>query len=368
MVGDMDQVRAAVKVARETTELREFARPAPQSDTGLLRVNATGVGGSDPELYRMEKNTPAIMGHEIVGTVEEAGDIFTTRWNLKPGDRIALHEYQPCHHCEHCLGGNHRLCWRTDIFGIGKPQRYGQMDCLVEPHLFGGYAQYAFLPSQILFHRLPDSIPAHLATLAMPLGNGWQWAVLEGGAGPGKTVVVFGPGQQGLGCVLAAREAGASRVILVGKGRRDRARLDLALRLGADDVLDADDGDTQERLLRMTSGRGVDVVVDTTGDPDGEIARMAIAIAAPFAQLSLNGLDQAVPVRALKSKSLTVRAPRGRTWRAVDLALKTMASQRWPLEDMCTHRFSLAETHLAILATAGREIADAVHVVVEPWK
>lgn len=364
----MALIKAAVKIGYEQTEIREFERPALRSDTGLLKVDATGVGGSDPELYRMAKHTPAIMGHEIVGTVEEAGDIFAARWGLKPGDRIALHEYQPCHHCPRCMEGNHRLCPRTDIFGSGKPQRYGQMDCLDAPHLFGGYAEYAFLPSQILFHRLPDDMPAHLATLAVPLGNGWQWAVLEGGAGPGKTVVVFGPGQQGLGCVLAAREAGAARVILVGKGPRDRARLDLALRLGADDVIDADDGQVESRLMAMSGGRGVDVVVDTTGDPEGAIAQMAVAIAAPFAQLNLNGLDHAVPLRPLKSRSLIVRAPRGRTWKAVDLALRTIGSGRWPLDEMCTHRFALADTHLAILATAGREVDGAIHVVVEPWK
>jgi threonine dehydrogenase-like Zn-dependent dehydrogenase len=361
------RVRAAVKVGYETTEMREFARPDLRPDAGLLRIEAVGVGGSDPELYRMEKHTPAIMGHQIVGRVEECGEAFALRWGLQPGDRIALHEYQPCHHCPQCMAGNHRLCPRTDIFGPGKPQRYGQMDCLDPPYLLGGYAEFAFLPSEILFHRLPDDMPSHIATLALSLGNGWQWAVLEGGAGPGKDVLVFGPGQQGLGCVLAAREAGAASVILVGKGKRDRARLDLALALGADDVLDADEGDLRENIMALTRGRGVDVVVDTTGDPEGEIARLAIEIAAPFAQLSLNGLEQAVPMRPLKAKSLIVRAPRGRTYRAVELALRTMASGRWPIEKLCTHRFGLSDTHTAILATAGRDVSDAVHVVVEPW-
>jgi threonine dehydrogenase-like Zn-dependent dehydrogenase len=92
----------------------------------------------------------------------------------------------------------------------------------------------------------------------------------------------------------------------------------------------------------------------------------SLALAASGAQLNLNGLSQAVPLKPVKAKSLIVRAPRGRSYRAVELALATMASGRFPVEEMCTHRYGLKETHTAILATAGRGAADAVHVVVEP--
>src|SRR5690606_38167372 len=103
-------VRAAVKVDIETTEVREFPRPDIPPDGGLLRVEAAGVGGSDPEIYRRENTAPCIMGHENVGTIEEVGPLFEKRWNLRPGDRIALHEYLPCWRCEWCLRGDHRLC------------------------------------------------------------------------------------------------------------------------------------------------------------------------------------------------------------------------------------------------------------------
>lgn len=363
----MQSVIAAVKTGVERIELREFARPEIGPDAGLLKMEAAGVGGSDPEYYRGTRGIPAIMGHENVGVIEEVGAIAAARWGLKPGDRIALQEYLPCHHCRFCRQGDFRLCPRTDFFGSGKPQRYGQMDCTAPPHLWGGYAQYLYLPPEILFHRLPPSVPARVATLAVPLGNGWQWAVIDGGAAPGKTVLVFGPGQQGLGCVIAARMAGALKIILVGKGARDRARLELARTLGADHTIDVEAEDLHGRVLSLTDGAGVDVVVDTTGDPDGSIARSALTLAAPFAQLNLNGLDQAIPIKPLKQKSLVVRAPRGRSYRAVELAIATMASGRWPLEAMCTHSFALKDTHTAILATAGRGIEDAVHVTVEPW-
>lgn len=364
----MKAVLAAVKSAIETTEIHRFERPPLTSDTGLLRMEAAGVGGSDPEFYRMTRGTPAIMGHENVGVIEELGTVAAQRWGLQRGDRIALQEYLPCHHCDLCRRGEFRLCPRTDFFGPGKPQRYGQMDCTEPPHLWGGYAEYLYLPANIVFHRLPAGIPAHLGTLAVPLGNGWQWAVIEGGVQPGKSALVFGPGQQGLGCVIAAKTAGAFPVFLVGKGERDRSRLELALRLGADYAVDVDQEPVEDRIRSVMGDRGIDVVVDTTGDMDGSVLNTSLALAAPGAQLNLNGLAHSVPLKIVKAKSLVVRAPRGRSYRAVELALETMASGRWPLEQMCTHRYGLKEVHTAILASAGREVPDAIHVVVEPFR
>ena len=85
-----------------------------------------------------------------------------------------------------------------------------------------------YVPLNAVVHKVPQQLTPRVATLAVPFGNGFQWAVLDGGAGPGRTVLVFGPGQQGLGCVFASKCAGAVTVIVAGQSR-DRARLDLAL-------------------------------------------------------------------------------------------------------------------------------------------
>jgi threonine dehydrogenase-like Zn-dependent dehydrogenase len=360
-------VKAAVKIAPEQTELRDFPLPAIPDDGGLLRVESCGVGGSDPEQYRRATRFPCIMGHEIVGTVEQLGSKAATRWRLKPGDRVALQEYLPCWRCKWCLQGDFRLCMEVDFFVVKDPLRYGMGELSLSPSLWGGYSQYVYLPPNAVLHRLPPDLPARLATLAIPFGNGVQWACTDGGAGPGKNVLIFGPGQQGLGCVLAARAGGAFQVILVGM-TRDQQRLDLARRLGADHCINVDQQDLRSTVMELTRGQGVDVVVDTTGDPQGEIAAHAIAVAAKGATLSLNGLAQSVPIGAIKKGYFTVRAPRGRSYSAMELALRYIASGRWPLEEVCSHDFGLGQTHTAILATAGREVAGAIHVTVDPWR
>jgi threonine dehydrogenase-like Zn-dependent dehydrogenase len=166
---------------------------------------------------------------------------------------------------------------------------------------------------------------------------------------------------------MAAREAGALTVILAGL-TRDKRRLEIGLTLGADVVVDAEQEDLSERVMEVTRGRGVDVVVDTTGDPTGVVARTAVAVAAKGAYLNLNGLKQTVDVGMIKKKYLTVRAPRGHSYGAVDLALRMVASGRYPVESVCSHSFGLEDAARAIHATAGKEGPEAIHVTVDPWK
>ncbi|MCW3838312.1 zinc-binding dehydrogenase [Sphingomonas canadensis] len=361
-------IRAAVKTDIETSVIREFERPRIGLDDGLLRVESSGVGGSDPEMYRRANTAPCIMGHEVVGTVEELGEAAAKRWGLRPGDRIALHEYLPCWHCHWCLQGDFRLCMEADFFNVKdrfNTLRYGTCNAGIAPHLWGGFAEHLYLAPNAVIHRIPADMDARHATLAVPLGNGVQWAVLDGGAGMGKTVLVFGPGQQGLGCVLAAKAAGSAFVILAGM-TRDRARLDLSLDLGADLAVDVQEENLYAAVMAATGGRGVDVVVDTTGDPDGSIAAQAVALSAKGAWLSLNGLEASVPLGEIKKRYLTVRAPRGHSWRAVQTALDIVASRRWPVDKLCSHDFGLEGVHDAILATAGRGTEGAIHVTVSP--
>ncbi len=363
----MEPVRAAVKVAPETTEVREFERPCITSDAGLLRVESCGVGGSDPQYYRRATRIPTIMGHEVVGTIVELGPIAAARWGVRVGDRVALHEYLPCWHCKWCLQGDFRLCEEVDFFVVKDPPRIGMTECTRPPYLWGGFSEYMHLPANAVFHKIGPDLSPKLATLAIPFGNGVQWAVLDGGAGPGKTVMVVGPGQQGLGCTLAAKAAGADRVILTG-ATRDRARLDLGRLLGADYAIDIEKDDLRKAVSDITRGKGVDVVVDTTGDTTGQVVEDAVALAAKGAYLNLNGLAQNISIGAIKKLYLTVRAPRGHSYRAVEMALRYIASGDYPLDDVCSHDFGLNNVHDAILATAGKKIMDAVHVTVSPWR
>ncbi len=358
-------VRAAVKTGVERTEIRTFPWPTIGEAEGMLRVEAVGVGGAEPEVYRGEKWTPIIMGHQVVGTIAELGPLARTMWNVEVGERVVLQEYLPCKACDWCMRGEYRFCPKADFFADAAPRRFGLMDFTAPPHLVGGFAEYMFLPWNTVIHRIPQTLSPHLATLAIPLGNGVQWATLDVNAGPGKTVLIIGPGQQGLGAAIASKQAGAARVIVAGLAR-DRARLELALKIGADHVIYADETDLLDGVRAVA--KGLDVVVDTTGDPGGENMRRYLELANQGAWLWVNCMESGVPVRDIKRKYLTVRSGRGRTYQAVERALQIINSGVYPLERMCTHSFGLDEVDLAIKATAGKAVDGVIHAIVEPWR
>src|SRR5262249_44003090 len=186
-----------------------------------------------------------MLAREGLGHVPSRGHAAAARLGGKEADRVALEEYLPCGHCRYCRSGDFRLCDETDT--LNRPPeagtiRYGSTPISVEPSLWGGYSQYQYLHPNAVFHRVPDHVPANLASLALPLGNGVEWAYLQGGVKIGEIVVIQGPGQQGLACTVAAKEAGAGAIIVSGLGV-DAARLALAMELGATHTINVDERD-----------------------------------------------------------------------------------------------------------------------------
>jgi threonine dehydrogenase-like Zn-dependent dehydrogenase len=355
-------IRAATTVGTRKTELREYPWPEIPDDAGLLKIEAAGVCGSDWHAYNADR-PPRIMGHENVGRIYRIGPIAARRWGLKEGDRVALEEYLPCGHCEYCRAGEFRLCEETEARRPGA-LRYGTTPISHAPGLWGGYSQFQYLHPNSVFHRLPEHVPAELAAMCLPLGNGIQWAYLDAGAGPGKTILIQGPGQQGLACVIAAKAAGADRIIVSGL-TRDAHRLEVATAFGADLTIQADRESLDEKVMAATEGRGVDISLDAAGGPD--TMAQAIRATKKNGQVFFAAASQDPHALDLLARRLTLRPCRGHSYRAVELALQYIAAGRFPLHLMATHRFGLDETDLAIRTLGGEGAPGAIHVTVMPW-
>ncbi len=366
------EVTAAVAVAPGKTELRSLPFPELAPDAGMLEVEATGVCGSDWGYYTRypAERGALILGHETVGRISHLGRDAARRWGVKEGDRVALEEYLPCGHCEYCRSGDFRLCdateWRAGSL------RYGSTPVSVAPSLWGGYAQYQYLHPNAVFHRVPGHVPAAQAALALPLGNGVEWTYLQGKAGPGQTVLIQGPGQQGLACVVAAKEAGASCIIVTGLGTpTDTFRLGLARKLGAHHTIDIEAQDLFATVRDITGGRMADLVIDcASGGPATVIS--ALHLARKAGRVLLGGI-KGHPVPAFDSdvliaRFLTVRGMRGHSYRSVELALQIIASGRYPLGELSTHQFRLADTDEALHTLVGKGRPDAIHCTVFPWQ
>jgi threonine dehydrogenase-like Zn-dependent dehydrogenase len=171
---------------------------------------------------------------------------------------------------------------------------------------------------------------------------------------------------------MASKQAGADRIIVTGTSK-DARRLDVATAFGADAVIDVETEDALARILEMTNGRGVDVVLDCTVGAGTAPTLLGIEAtkrrgATMVVQGEGNQEFPNFPIGRLTRKAMTLKSARGHSYRAVELALHQLASHRFPLDLMMTHTFGLAEVDYAIKSVGGQGAPGAIHVSVRPWK
>jgi threonine dehydrogenase-like Zn-dependent dehydrogenase len=364
------QVAAAVRIGAHRTEFREYPMPEIPADGALLKMEVAGICGTDVKFYAKPPIAePVIMGHENIGYIAKAGRQFEQRKQVKEGDLVFVEHYLPCFACEWCHKGEYRLCNATDWRNNPDALRYGYTSAERAPHLWGGFAQYMYLPWNAVLHKVPDTITPELAGVVTPMANGIQWALFDCGVGYDSSVLIQGPGQQGLSQLVACRQAGASLIIVTGT-TKDTVRLDVARRLGADFTINVDEEDPRERILHYTGGAGVDVALDCTAG--GGLAPVLLGIDAlrrKGGTLLIQGEVAKFPdfpLGRIATKYITVKSARGHNYRSCELALKQLASDRFPLELITTHRMGLKDTDRAIKSVG--EAQGVIHVSLLPWQ
>jgi threonine dehydrogenase-like Zn-dependent dehydrogenase len=365
-----EQVLAAVRTGPGRTELREFPLPDIPADGALMRVDVAGICGTDVKLYAKPPfgDEPVIMGHENIGTIVAAGREFTARKGFAEGDRVFAEHYIGCFRCEWCHQGQYRHCEATDWRTNPDARRYGYTSANNEYHLWGGFSQYMYLPWNSVLHRVPDNVSSELAGIVTPMSNGIEWALIDGGAGYDSTVLIQGPGQQGLSQAVACKQAGASLVIVTGTAK-DAERLELAKALGADVTVDVTAEDPREAIAEATGGKGVDLVLDCTSGAGTAPVLLGIdALKRRAGTLVVQGELAAFPdfpVKQVTEKAITIKSARGHSYRACELAMAQLASHRFPLERLLTHTVGLGDVDRAIGMLGGAE--DVIHVSLLPW-
>jgi len=368
----MASVLAAVRVAPSKTEIREFPMPEIPRDGALLKMEVAGICGTDVRLYREPPSSaPVIMGHENIGYIAKTGSEFTRRQGFKEGDLVFLEHYVSCGQCEWCHLGQYRHCENTDWRYNPNAIRYGYTSAEMAPYLWGGFAQYVYVPWNAVIHRVPKGVTPELAGLATPMSNGIEWSLFDGGVGYDSTVLIQGPGQQGLSQTVVCKQAGASLVIVTGT-TRDGARMEVAKALGADYVIDVEKEDPIARIKEITGGRGVDVVLDcTAGAGTFPILLGVEALKRRSGTMVVQG-EMAefpnFPIGRITAKAITIKSARGHSFKACELALQQLASKRFPLEKLTTHRFGLKDVDLAIRSVGGQGVPGVVHASLMPWE
>jgi threonine dehydrogenase-like Zn-dependent dehydrogenase len=216
-------------------------------------------------------------------------------------------------------------------------------------------------------HWVPDHIPPAEAGLFLPMANGVEWMYRYCDLKLGDTVLVQGTGQQGLSAVLTAKEAWAACIIVTGLSH-DAHRLTLARRFGADHTIDVEHENFRDKVMDVTGSKGVNVVVNVTGGGNTTVADSIAMTGKQHCTIVLAAAGQEeINVGSLSRSKIVLKRANGHSFFAVEQAIRLIASGKYPLQELYTHSYGLADVGLAIRTVAGDSVTGGIHVSVLPW-
>ena len=229
----------------------DFPAPQPGPGEALVKVHAVGLNGYDlmarAGRYKPNKGVfPHILGGDFGGELAALGPDAPTA--LQPGARVTAWWLVPCGVCEQCLGGHHNRCALN--------YRY------LGAHVHGAYAQFVKLPAINLI-PLPDRVSfEEAAAFPNAFGTAWHMLITRGGLSSGETVLVNSASSGvSMAAIQIAKNAGA---YVFATSSADW-KLEKALELGADEVINYNTADFQKEIMSRTAKRGVDLVVEHVG-------------------------------------------------------------------------------------------------------
>jgi threonine dehydrogenase-like Zn-dependent dehydrogenase len=380
-------VLAATLVEPGRYELREYPFPHPQPGCLLIKMEVSGICGTDKHTYQgytgqyggsgvpRQIPFPIIQGHENVGTIAaiggggEATDFEGLP--LKIGDRVIVGPNVSCGKCYYCRHAFPYYCCENTV-------DYGNnISAKDPPHLFGGWSQYLYVVPGSFLVLVPDELPSEIAVLTeiMAVTVGLDRAK-QISAFPNESfrfddsVVVLGVGPLGMCFAMKARMLGAGTIIAVDLSDY---RLDFASKLGADHIINAGQTSLAERLAsirELTHRRGADVVVECAGVPEAvpealDMLRVGglLVEAGNFTDMGESRIN---PHRHLCAKNVRILGVGGEEPAAYGPSMRQMVRymRHYPLGQFVTHRFGLQQVEAAVKKSMG---ADSMKVVINPW-
>ena len=342
-------MRVAMYYRNDDIRVEEISVPQIGPGEILMRVEASGICGSDVlEWYRLHK-APLVLGHEVAGNVEQVGEGVT---RFREGDRIVAAHHVPCNTCYYCLTGHHTACdtLRTTNF---------------DP---GGFAESIRIPAINVdrgVHLVPDELSYEEATFHEPLGcvvRAQRVARLK----TAQSILVIGAGIAGLLNVALARASGAGKIMAVDF---IPYRLRAAKTFGADEVFDPSE-DIPGRFRQMNEGRLADLIIVCTGAKEAQIQALGCVERGGtvlFFAPTDPGVTVPVSINDLFFRNdVTLTTSYGASPYDSWLALELIRTGAVNVKDMITHRFPLGKTAEGFQIVA--EAQDSMKVIIEPQK
>ncbi len=329
----MAKMKAAVFVEPGRIVLEDKSIPSPGPGEALVRVTTTTICGTDVHILKGEYPVAKglTVGHEPVGVVEALGAGVT---GFREGQRVIAGAITPCGQCSSCFEGHHSQCG-------GVPMGGWQLGNSVD----GAQAEYVIIPNAAAnLSPVPEGLSDEQVLMCPDIMTTGFSGAESGHVKIGDTVAVFAQGPIGLCATAGAKLMGATRILTVDTVP---ARLEISKQMGADEVIDFQQADAVEEILRITDGRGVDVAIEALGLQ--ETFERSLRVLKPGGTLSSLGVysdDLKVPLDAfaagLGDRCIATTLCPGGSERMRRM-MAVVASGRVNLEPLVTHRFRLED-------------------------
>jgi len=341
-------MKAVVKYAKGKgmIEIQDVPEPKIKEDEVLIEVKAVSVCGSDLHIYHDSHPywPPVILGHEFSGVLVEVGK-GVKGW--KVGDRVVSETRTgSCGICFTCQSGFPQVCEQKRPFGIG---------------VNGAYTKYVAAPAKLL-HHLPENVPFEVGAMIEPVAV-CVTAILERcSLQAGDSVVIIGPGPIGLISLAIAKATGARMVGITGRSSAAGIRFEKAKELGADIIINTDHEDPILRVMELTNGLGVDMLIETSGNEKAirqsfETVRRLGRVCA----LGITGKPEiSIPFDRGIFKALRFDFCFSSSWTAWEKAISLIAKGKLAVEKLITHKLPLEQWEKAFHLLESRQAAKVI--------
>lgn len=344
----MEKMKVAMYYNNNDIRIEEMPIPEINDNELLVRVQSSGICGSDVmEWYRIKK-APCVLGHEIAGDIIKVGKNVE---KYKVGDRVFVSHHVPCDSCTYCQNDQHTLC-----------------DTLHSTNFYpGGFAEYLKVPKINVekgIFLLPKEMSYEEGAFIEPLAcvvRGLRIAEMK----PGQNVLILGSGISGVLHIKLLRAFNAGQIIATDI---DDYRLRTAKKFGADTVINAKE-DVPKKLRKHNGGRLADLVILCTGAVPAVIQAInsvadggTILFFAPTEP----GVEIPFPLFDIWNKGVKMVSTYAGAPKDVVEAINLIASKKVEVTDMITHKLPLSEVAKGFKLVAKAQ--NSIKVILEPQK
>lgn len=339
----MPKMKVAIFVEPGRIVLDEKHIPDIGPYDALVRITTTTICGTDVHILKGEYPVAKglTIGHEPVGIIEKLGSQVT---GFTEGQRVIAGAITPSGHSAACQ------CGISSQDGAGTRHGWKPMGGWKFGNTIDGcQAEYVRVPDAMVnLAPVPDGLTDEQVLMCPDIMSTGFIGAEHGGIRIGDSVAIFAQGPIGLCATVGAKLMGATQIIAVD---RLPERLQLAQRLGADQVIDFSKCDVVEEILRLTDGRGVDVAIEALGSQSTFASSLRVLRAGgTLSSLGVYSADLTIPLGAFAAglgdhKIVTSLCPGGNE--RMRRLMSVIASGRVDLSAMVTHRFKLDDIEKA---------------------